>query len=234
MKAQKDSLQVTYDDYVESYRVLCNDINQRNGHTNISDFILPMHQEVSSIVNSVTGGWNDTSDFGEFWTDVKALYMWVRSNIDYRSDGLAPIMPYDPEYGVTYKTEMWQFPTETLELQEGDCEDQAILLCSMIRCYSENRLNTDCIWITGSESAHAGVQVPVSDHKLVILDPAGNYYSNDFLGNIVFNDISLEINNWLDYWTPSIGSDVQVYRVFFDIRDEIFASTNEYINWMYS
>lgn len=30
-------------------------------------------------------------------------------------------------------TDFWQFPTETLALRIGDCEDKAILLCSILR-----------------------------------------------------------------------------------------------------
>ena len=54
--------------------------------------------------------------------DVNALYGWVGDNIHYM---------YDSEtYGVG---DYWQFPYETLNLGTGDCEDQAFLLCSLIR-----------------------------------------------------------------------------------------------------
>jgi transglutaminase-like putative cysteine protease len=122
---------------------------------------------------------------------------------------------------------------ETLDLKRGDCEDQAILLCSMIRCYTNESYATACVWITGSYAAHVGVQIPVAGDKLVIFDPAGNYYSKDLLGNIVFNDISVEIDNWLNYWKSTIGSDISVYRVFSDYIDLTFASTSEYLSWMY-
>jgi hypothetical protein len=78
------------------------------------------------------------------------------------------------------------------------------------------------------------VQMPVSGYKLVILDPAGKYYSHDVWGKIAFNDITIEINNWLNYWRPYMGSDVYVGRIFSDYIDKTFTSTNEYITWMYS
>ena len=63
----------------------------------------------------------------------------------------------------------------------------------------------------------------------MIFDPAGHYYSSDIWGDIVFNDISVEINNWLNYWGP----DTYVYRVFSDVINKTFTSTSEYLSWMY-
>jgi hypothetical protein len=125
---------------------------------------------------------------------------------------------------------MWQFPNETLSIKEGDCEDRAILLCSMIRYYDGERYGTECVWITGSSSAHVGVQIPVSGGKLVILDPE----ASATWGNTVSKDISTEINDWLNYWKPALGSDVRVYRVFANYIDKTFSSTSEYTSWMYS
>jgi hypothetical protein len=96
------------------------------------------------------------------------------------------------------------------------------------------KYQVECIIIESSTSGHMAVQIPVSGYKLVILDPAGKYYSHDILGNIAFNDITTEINNWLNYWKPYMGSDVYVSRVFSDYLDKTFTSTNEYITWMYS
>jgi predicted nucleic acid-binding Zn-ribbon protein len=234
LNSELTNLQNTYNTYTAAYQNLRDTVNQRANHMNISDFITPQDSTVSSIVNNITGGWSDTSDFTEFWADIKALHDWVSINIDYRGDSLSPLLPVTPMNNLYYIDEMWQFPNETLSLGKGDCEDQAILLCSMIRCYDNLAFNTDCVWITSSSSAHMGVQVPASDNKLVILDPAGNYYSSNSLGSIAFNDIGAEINNWLNYWKPTIGSDVYVCRIFSDSRLTSFASTSEYITWMYA
>jgi hypothetical protein len=162
------------------------------------------------------------------------MYTWVVNNIEYRYDGLYPMLPYDPSGDLQFRKDVWQFPNETLSLRKGDCEDMAILLCSMIRCYSGMKYPVECIIIVNSTLGHMAVQIPVSGYKLVILDPAGKYYSHDIWGNIAFNDITTEINNWLNYWKPYMGSDVYVSRVFSDYIDKTFTSTNEYITWMYS
>jgi len=54
--------------------------------------------------------------------NVNSLYGWVGDNVQYE---------YDSDvYGVS---DYWQLPYETLSLKTGDCEDQAFLLCSLIR-----------------------------------------------------------------------------------------------------
>jgi cell division protein FtsL len=216
-----------------AYQTIRNTLNQRIIHDEVSSFITPQDPQVIEIVYNITGGWSNPSDSSELWTDYKTLYMWVVANINYRGDGLTPILPIDPADNLDFGEDMWQFPNETLRIRKGDCEDQAILLCSMIRCYAD--LEAECIWITNSTTAHVGVQLPVSGDKLVILDPTGNYYSEDTFGNITSGDISTEIDKWLNYWiTQGIGSDVYVYRIFSDFSDESFTSTSEYLTWMYS
>lgn len=229
-----DALQAEYNRYVTAYQKLRDQINHRWNHQDLETFITPEDSTVETFVLSITGGWSNPGDWNEYWNDVKEMYDWVVSNVEYRYDGLSPILPYDPSGNVYYWTEMWQFPNETINLKKGDCEDMAILLCSMIRFYGDMQYLTECIGIASSTSGHLAVQIPVSGYKLVIFDPAGRYYSSDFWGNIVFNDIVTEINNWLDYWKPTMGSDVYVNLAFSDYIHETFISTDEYIGWMYS
>lgn len=52
---------------------------------------------------------------------------WVAYNIDYVAD--------EEQWGVN---DYWQTPEETLSLRTGDCEDFAILLCTLLRAYGIN------------------------------------------------------------------------------------------------
>jgi hypothetical protein len=53
-----------------------------------------------------------------------AIRDWVAANIEYKND--------EEQWGVD---EYWQTPDETLSLRTGDCEDFAILLCTLLRAY---------------------------------------------------------------------------------------------------
>ncbi len=233
LQTNYDILQSSFDSYYADYANLRNLINQRALHLDIMDFVTPNDPAVSSTALSITGGWSDPSDINEYWSDVKKMYDWVVNNVEYRSDGLFPVIPSTPAGSVQYEKEMWQFPSETLDLEQGDCEDMAILLASMILSYNDGEYWVECILITGSLGAHAAVQFPVTGDKLTILDPAGHYYTQDGYGNLDSKTISTEINNWLNYWKPDLGSDVRVYRVFSSYMDRSFSSTSEYTTWMY-
>lgn len=233
LQSDYNSLQSNYNSYVSSYDNLRNQINKRTLEFNVTDFITPNDPSVQNRVFQITGGWSNPSDWNECWDDVKTMYDWVVNNIEYRSDGLFPVIPTTPSGDLEYRDEMWQFPSETLDLLQGDCEDMAILLTSMILSYNGEKYWTECITIEGSTSGHVGVQMLVAGDKLTILDPAGKYYTQTS-GYIDSKDISTEINNWLNYWKPEMGSDVHVDRVFSNYLDKSFSSTSEYTSWMYS
>jgi len=239
LNASYASLQSEFDELYDSYNTVASDyfairyqLNQRSQHYDLEHFITPNDTAVQQTINDVTGGWSNPSDWDEYWTDIDALYDWVVANIPYNYDGLFPVLPSIMSGDVEYKAEMWQFPNETLTVKRGDCEDMAILLCSLVRGYSQEHW-AECILIMSSSSGHAAVQIPVSGGKLSILDPAGHYHTSS-LGQLASKDISTEITNWLDYWKPQMGTDVRVYLVFSDYMDQTFASTNAYTSWMYN
>ena len=234
LKFKYEGLMEDYERFTSAYSKLIRRVNLRWDKSDLKVFVTPMDHSVEELVYEITGGWSDLNDFNEFWRDVKAMYMWIARNIKYRYDGLYPVLPSQPWGHLEFQDEIWQFPNETIELMMGDCEDQAILLCSMIRCYTNMKYKAECIWIISSTAGHVAVQIPVDEGKLVILDPAGGYYTHDYLGNIIARDINKEIGNWLNYWKPEMGGDVYVYRVFSDYLDREFESTSEYLQWMYS
>jgi hypothetical protein len=230
-------LRSEYNHYVNSYYELRKLTDARLMRETIKEFITPSDPSVVNITHSITGKIGNITDPNSYWKDIKAMYDWVNKNIEYREDGLYPILPSDPTNitfeGLKQTDQMLQLPNETLSLRKGDCEDFAVLLTSMIRSYFDKQFTVECIWITGASSGHVAVVIPFDGRKIVILDPIRDYFSHDTIGDIALNNIYTEIYNWMNIWRPSLGNDIHVHRVFSDYVDEYFESTEEYINWMY-
>lgn len=227
-----------YNQYVADYQVLKSMTDLRLMDGNLRTLITPNDPAVVKLTYSITGKIGNTTDPNSYLKDIKSIYDWVANNIQYRDDGLYPILPNNPAdvltQGLQQTNQMAQLPNETLQLRMGDCEDIAALLCSMIRAYFNDQFLVECIWITGQTAGHVAVVIPFSGDQVIILDPIRNYYSHDTFGNLAMNAISSEIYNWLQIWRPSLGNDVHVYRVFSDYMDQYFNSTQTYINWMYN
>ncbi len=232
------NLKKEFDQYKADYQKLRTMTDLRLMRGDLKALIMPSDPEVVNLTRSIVGKTLTGNDSDINWGDIKALYDWVNNNIKYREDGLYPVLPESPVDLETKSLEqtdqMAQLPNETLALKQGDCEDTAALLASMLRAYFNNRYTVECVWITGENAGHVGVMIPFNGDKIVILDPVRDYYSHDSLGDIALNSASTEIYNWMNIWRPSLGNDVHVYRVFSDYMDKYFESTEEYLNWMYS
>jgi hypothetical protein len=62
----------------------------------------------------------------------QAIFEYVRKEIEYVTEGNPKKWSY-PRSFLQFKLEFWQLPRETIEWGKGDCEDQSILLCTMMR-----------------------------------------------------------------------------------------------------
>ncbi|MEM2740392.1 MAG: transglutaminase-like domain-containing protein, partial [Candidatus Bathyarchaeia archaeon] len=139
--------------------------------------------EISNLTHLVRSMVSYPSDYQ---LSVKELYDYVKKNVKYAYD---PPVPYPPlisdfERGVYVKMTYKQIilsPSEVLSYGQGDCEDQAILLYALIRCYQRYVYGGEYIlWLLDITLRDGGGHVAVAfsiGGGLTILDTASSYYT---------------------------------------------------------
>ena len=130
-----------------------------------------------------------------------ALRNWVGSNIEYEYDS-----------NQFRKNEYWLLSRETLSFEQGDCEDQAILLCSLLRADGWDPDDVYVIIGMVGDEGHAWVSLKIfsalGQELWINLEPtAGGFLEtqyadissliNQILGQTTraykFNDVSYEV-----------------------------------------
>ena len=102
-----------------------------------------------------------------------AIRDWIGNNIEYRDDSV-----------VHGTGEFWQFSKETLTLGTGDCEDFAILVCSLLRAYDYSPNDVYVVIGKKGEALHAWAKVNLGVLGWYNLEPQQNGWSTligDFL-----------------------------------------------------
>jgi predicted transglutaminase-like cysteine proteinase len=130
-------------------------------------FVTPREPSLVALKNEVL------KDAALKLKDWIALRNWVGNNIQYKHD--------EDVYGVR---EYWQFGKETVSLKTGDCEDFAILLCSLLRAagYSPN----DVYVVIGKndQGYHAWVKINLETIGWYNLEPQENGWAT-VLGDFI-------------------------------------------------
>jgi len=210
-------------------------INQRIRHEDPRVFVRPDDPLVVLQVGIITRRITKPATWNEILEDVKAMYDWVVNNVEYNYDTLYPVLPKDIHGQASFDSEVWLFPNETITMKYGDCEDQAILLTSMLITYFR-RINVsascEVIVLLGGGTGHAATYIRLKDGKICILDTAGHYYTSDTYGKLTFRDARIEIYKWIDYWSEYIRNP-SVREVFSDQIYKRFDSTQEFLEWLY-
>lgn len=146
---------------------------------------------VKATASAVTAAGASKSDY---WGSIQKIYRYVTSNIAYVHDIEMPywyishtmtIKGQTYIYGADYfKFQNYiQTPELTLEIKQGDCDDQAILAYAMIKYYMKYVYGTEySLYLAHVEfsdgSAHLSVVMPVQGGNICIIDPAGSYLTS--------------------------------------------------------
>lgn len=146
-------------------------------------FVTPNEQSVQSTYRNIVSGFVPVH-----WIAIRD---WVGRNIEYVEDTESHEM-----------TEFWQLSAETLTTQMGDCEDSAILLCSLLRA---DGWSSDEVYVVLGRNEeghyHAWVKVKIPFVGWYNIDPQLDGW-NTLLGDYValrgftavynFNDVELK------------------------------------------
>jgi hypothetical protein len=231
-KAQEsnEDLQIEFEEYAAHFKQLQNVVNSRLSlDGNLSGFVTPQDLGVVEKMLEATGGYSDPGSFNEFWEDALGLYGWVTANIVYGSDSPYPYLYSDPSYPVRWLEHSARYPNETLSDGTGDCEDQALLLLSMLTAHDD--LYTKwCISLKWEGGGHMAVALPVTGGRLAILDPANEYYSGTGL-SFASQPVEEALESWISRWYDPT---VYVNSIFDETSFSEFESTEEFIEWFSS
>lgn len=189
----------------------------RIGLEDATALVQPDDPRIVLLAGAITHGYNGPVDL---YLDLWRMYRWVTTHIRYADDPSPAVVidlrhrvigGYTVLYDFTYTRvgDYWKYAVETLTDGKGDCEDQAILLASMIRAYFRHYVGRDyqCYVLTVSfagKGGHALVIVPVKGHNIVILDPAGHYYTN-IRGVIASRQVYSEFARYQAAWRARIA-----------------------------
>jgi hypothetical protein len=196
--------------------------------TDRAQYVTPSDSIVSMVPSLLFQNLFNRSDNERIWTDLHTVYHWVRSNIQYRND------TFLSEDGIELTgVDVWQFPNQTILLGTGDCEDQALLLSSLILNYSDMAIYVECLFLQSLEGiGHVAMYLPILGDSICILDPATGYTTSGTTDVLTSKPIEEEISHYLQFLSQLSNDSWRVSNVFSDNFSLIFSGTGEFTDWL--
>ena len=173
--------------------------------------------ELSKISDKIeTVSKNEDYNWDAYWW----IHKYVRDEVQYVYDPEIPQIgtytyygqedsPLYSDFDIRTGQNLIQSLEYTIEYEQGDCDDQAMLEYSMIQYYRK--------YIHGSSYSlylarisfdngdlHLAVFMPVTDGNICILDPAGNYQTGTWYG-IQSKKAGPELYDYEDHWEDDYG-----------------------------
>jgi predicted transglutaminase-like cysteine proteinase len=134
-----------------------------------------------------------------------AIFEYVRKEIEYVTEGNPQKWSY-PRSFLAYKFDFWQLPAETIQWRKGDCEDRAILLCTMMRMVgvsaSHVRVVVGVLHFNGGRGGHAWIEFKIGNewYALETTCPTCNYIPRETYYDLFdpdvfgwFNDMEVHV-----------------------------------------
>ncbi|HIP65523.1 MAG TPA: hypothetical protein EYH08_03240 [Pyrodictium sp.] len=190
---------------------------------------------MSYVLSRVVGRLYDPNHPEWLDKDIEQIYVWVKDNIINSYDTYFPDIEivyinisgelYPKEIRFTLHREYVQNPEETLERRAGDCEDQAILVTSMLQAYLQGLGKAYMVCVVSAEYdiTHCA-SIAVVNGTIYILDTSMEYFGKD-----------VNAYNAIMSWLAYIDYDPQYIDMIMVINDkfyQVFRSLNKFTTWL--
>ena len=249
IKTSYNFLKHEYDTLTDDHNQLVNDYEYTSSYwRELSKNVLELYDELNSYVNlndaiprvinyeeilkisdkidSVTG--RDTDS----WDGYYKIHKYVRDEVKYAYDAEIPVINSYTYKGTSYSPVVTSFDCKirrnmiqtleyTVEYEQGDCDDQAILEYCMIQYYREYILDVHySLYLAhvkfNDDNSHVAVFMPVTEGRICILDPAGQYQTGSW-NYITGEDADRELLDYRDHWDEYDGIKIiKLYSIDID------------------
>lgn len=197
-------------------------------HNDRTQYITPSDNLVSAVTSLIFQDLFNRSDTERIWIDLHTAFQWIQSNIQYQND------TYQEEEGIELtNVDVWQFPNQTILLGTGDCEDQTLLLASLILNYCDMTFYVECLFLQSLEGiGHIALYLPIKGDSICILDPATGYTTSGANDMLTSRPIEEEVLHYLQFLSQLSEGSWSISNVFSDNFSLIFAGTEEFTEWL--
>lgn len=231
LESDYNTLQYKYDRLQDDYDTLQSDFNDYKEMVNSrlpvgserKNFVTPDNHVVRSRASSILdGGFDNDLSLAE----IGHINDWVHHNIEYDHD-----VYIDDNNNI--REEFWQYPSETLNLGHGDCEDKALLALSL--CLAQEKVGwIYCAWVQlekdGKWENHLCIFVDIQGDKLRIVDPT--FDETDWAnGGWESTEDRSETSNLHNYYDETGFDGIRVKALFNHQTYRSFSSNSEFFNW---
>jgi len=177
LTSKYSALRARYSNLLTAIEALMNATRERGG---LDDSFKPNYIDwwstpVEEAVKSI--------NFNAYGDPYRAIYDWIITHVTYNYDTPEVIIT-SPNATYEWRSDYYQYASETLSNGYGDCEDQAILAAAMVEAYWHWKYGeTYLVYVAevivkyGSiEGGHDFLIIPFQGGYAAIIDPAAHVY----------------------------------------------------------